>query len=103
VKSNELLDPLIPGSDLVVQGLEDIKDGRITAYSLLLQVAAPRLKNLNIDVPVLAGIKSPEQEPYEHQLYEFIKEAGGYSWYNSLCGRIASFASALEARRAFRQ
>lgn len=40
------------------------------------QVAAPRLKRLNIDVPVLAGITSPEDEPYEPQLYEFIKEAG---------------------------
>lgn len=100
MKSNELPDPLIPGSDLVAQGLEDIKDGKITAHSLLLQVAAPRLKRLNIDVPPLIGIKSPEEESYEHQLYELIKDAGGYSLYNALCGRIASFASALEARRA---
>ena len=94
------LEPRIPGSELVMQGLEDIKEGKISAHSLLLQVAAPRLKRLNIDVPILAGIKSPQEEPYEHQLYDFIKDAGGYSLYNALCGRIASFASALEARRA---
>jgi len=88
------------GGDLVAHGLADIKSGKITAHSLLPQVAAPRLKRLNIEVPVLAGIKSPEQELYEYQLYEFIKETGGYSWYNSLCRRITSFASALEARRA---
>jgi hypothetical protein len=80
-------EPYFPGSSLVIR-------------TRSLQFAAPRLKRLNIDVPVLAGTKSPQEEPYQHQLYEFIKDAGGYSFYNALCRRIASFASALEARRA---
>ena len=99
MSSSEVLDPAIPGSDLVARGLEDIKNQRITAYALLLQVAAPRLKRLAIDVPRLASITSPEEVPYEHQLYELIKCAGGHGLYNALCSRITSFASTLEARR----
>jgi len=98
--SNEVLDPKIPGSDIVAKGLEDIRSQRITAYSLLLQVAAPRLRRLDIEIPILPGIKNPEDVPYEHQLYELIKGAGGHGLYNSLCSRIASFASSLEARQS---
>jgi hypothetical protein len=97
--SNEVLDPKIPGSDIVSKGLEDIRNQRITAYSLLLQVAAPRLKRLGIDIPILPGIKNPEEVPYEHQLYELIKGAGGHGLYNALVSRVASFASALEVRK----
>jgi hypothetical protein len=98
--SKEVLDPKIPGSDIVAKGLEDIRSQRITAYSLLLQVAAPRLKRLDIEIPRLPGIKNPEDVPYEHQLYELIKGAGGHGLYNALCNRIASFASSLEARKS---
>jgi len=97
--NSNLFDPSIPGSDLVSQGLEDIKNNKITAYSLLLQVAAPRLKRLDIDVPTLADIRNPEEQPYEHQLYDLLKDEGGYGLYNALCSRIASFAHALEANR----
>jgi hypothetical protein len=98
MSNSEPLDPNIPGSDLVAQGLEDIKNGRITPHALLLQVAAPRLRRLNIVIPTLGGIKSPEEEPYEHQLYDLIKQNGGHGLYNSLCARIVSFAATLEAQ-----
>jgi hypothetical protein len=97
--NNDALDPKIPGSDIVAKGLEDIRNQRITAYALLLLVAAPRLKRLGIDIPVLPGIKNPEDVPYEHQLYELLESAGGHGLYNALRSRIASFASTLEAAK----
>jgi hypothetical protein len=97
--NNEALDPEIPGSDIVAKGLEDIRNQRITAYALLLQVAAPRLKRLGIDIPILQGIKNPEDVPYEHQLYELLESTGGHGLYNALSRRIASFASTIEARK----
>jgi hypothetical protein len=97
--SNGVLDLKIPGSDIVAKGLEDIRSQRITAYSLLLQVAAPRLRRLDIEIPNLPGIKNPEDVPYEHQLYDLIKNDGGHGLYNALCSRIASFASSLETRK----
>jgi hypothetical protein len=99
VSISDVFNSSIPGSDLVSQGLEDIRNNKITAYSLLLQVAAPRLKRLDIDVPTLAGIKDPEEQAFEHQLYDLIKDVGGHGLYNALCSRIASFAHALEADR----
>jgi len=103
MNSSDILDPKIPGSDIVAKGLDDIRNGRISAYALLLHVAAPRLKRLAIDIPTLPGVKNPEDVPYEHQLYELIKGAGGHGFYNALCNRISSFASALEARKSHKE
>ena len=92
------LDNSIPGSDLVAQGLQDIEHGRVSVYSLLLQVASPRLKGVNITIPPLASIPSADQIPYEHQLYDLLEGHGDYSLYNALLRRIASFAATLEAQ-----
>lgn len=93
------LDPLIPGSDLVERGLEDIKNGHVTEYALLLYVAGPRLARLGITVPPLSGVKPSHEEPYEHQLYALLDTRGGYSAYNSLLRRMSSFAACLERER----
>lgn len=93
-----LFDDSIPGSDLVLQGLDDLSQGRVTIHSLLLQVASPRLKNLRIEVPKLNGIPSPDIVPFEHQLYELIQDQGGYSTYNALLRRLVSFCAALERK-----
>jgi hypothetical protein len=90
------LDRSIPGSELVLQGLNDISQGKVSIYSLLLQVASPRLRRLKIDVPKLDNIPTPDRVPYEHQLYNLLEEQGGYSMYNALLRRMVSFCSALE-------
>ena len=92
------MDSSIPGSELVQQGLLDIEHGRVSMYSLLLQIAAPRLKSLNIVVPPLANIPTPDEVPYEHQLYDLLQGQGDYSTYNALLRRIASLAATLEAQ-----
>jgi hypothetical protein len=78
----------------VEQGLEDLSAGRETEASLLLEIAAPRLRNLGIslDTPRGAGDESPE-----HRLYALLSERpDAHSRYNALLARIASYARAAE-------
>jgi hypothetical protein len=91
---------VIPGGELVAQGLNDIRSGCVTEHALLLLVASPRLARLGILVPPLPNVKPPEKEPYEHQLYSLLQDRGGYSMYNSLLRRMASFASCLEREKS---
>jgi hypothetical protein len=93
----------LPGADLVRQGLQDIARQKISECSLLLQVAAPRLRFLGIEIPLLSNAALPTQVPYEHQLYDHIQNSGGYSLYKSLLRRIASFAGCLEREKSMKQ
>jgi hypothetical protein len=90
--------PLLPGEDLVEQGLKDLGAGQITEHALLVLVASPRLQRLGIPIP-----KVSVPEPYEHRLYELLSKRLGnaaHSQYNSLLRRIDSYAHALERERA---
>jgi hypothetical protein len=84
----------LPGQDLVEQGLADLSRNLQTECSLLVLIAAPRLKRLGVHVPNQAFPR-----PYEHQLYERLQERLGtaaHSYYNSLIRRIVSYSRALE-------
>ena len=48
--SPEMLDPALPGSEIVIQGLADIQRGAITPFSVILFVAAPRFRLLGIEI-----------------------------------------------------
>jgi hypothetical protein len=88
----------LPGEDLVVQGLADLSQNRITDYSLLLLIAAPRLRRLGIEIP-----EPSFPRPYEHGLYARLDErlgSGSHSYYNSLIRRIVSYAHALEREKS---
>ena len=86
----------LPGGDLVVRGLSDLKSGHLTEYALLVLVAEPRLALLGI----FPCKNTPEpSRPVEHALYSLLEDTYGedaYSRYNSLLRRMASFAHALE-------
>jgi len=87
-------EPTLPGEDLVQQGLADLAQDKLTDCSLLLLVAAPRLRSLGLDIP-----DRPTPTPYHHLLYERLEERLGtaaHSYYNSLIRRIVSYARALE-------
>ena|SRR5947209_5814879 len=95
--SDKVTEGILPGEELVREGLADLAQGRITECSLLLLVASPRLMALGIDIPAL-----PVEQPYEHKLYERIEQrlgAGAHSYYNSLIRRIVSYARALEREK----
>ena len=81
-----------PGHELVSAGLSDLAAGRESESSLLVAMAAPRLRRLGFDVPA-GGSKRPS-----HRLYELLTETslGAHSRYNALIGRIVSFARAAE-------
>jgi hypothetical protein len=81
-----------PGSDIVSAGLDDLAAGRESEASLLVSMAAPRLKALGYTVPA-DGVERPS-----HRLYELLSSSGdgAHSRYNALIGRVVSFARAAE-------
>ena len=87
----------LPGEALVEQGLADLAQDRVTDCSLLLLIAAPRLRRLGILVP-----DRPSPQPREHELYARLNQRLGpaaHSYYNSLIRRVVSYARALERER----
>jgi hypothetical protein len=82
----------LPGHELVSAGLVDLAAGRESEASLVVAMAAPRLRALGFEVP--AG--RVEQPAY--RLYQLLAttDDGAHSRYNALVGRIVSFARAAE-------
>ena len=86
---------LLPGADLIREGLTDLERGVESVESLLVSVGAPRLRGLGISVP------EPLPEA-ESRLYELLSERHGdaaHSRYNALIRRLVSF----ERSRAIRE
>jgi hypothetical protein len=87
----------LPGEELVRTGLADLAQGQVSDCSLLVLIAAPRLRRLGIQIP-----HGPATEPYEHQLYARLDQrlgAAAHSYYNGLIRRIVSYARCLERER----
>ena len=88
----------LPGADLIQRGLDDAAAGRESAEALLVEIAAPRLRELGLPVPdSLSGCEA------EIRLYERLGRSGAldpYGEYNALLRRLTSFVHALEHRRA---
>jgi hypothetical protein len=96
--TNEDRDPSLPGENLVEQGLADLAQDRMTDCSLLVLIAAPRLRRLGIPVPERSWPR-----PCEHELYARLDQRLGpaaHSYYNSLIRRIVSYARSLERERS---
>jgi hypothetical protein len=84
----------LPGHEFVAEGLRDLSDGRETEAALILQIAAPRLRDHGITVA--PAIRRDEESP-EHRLYALLSaQPGAHSRYNALLARIASYAAAAE-------
>ena len=87
----------LPGSALIERGLEDLEDGRTSAESLLVKVAAGRLEVLGVLRPGL--VTGSAEAPLA--LYAWLGESGAldpYSTYNALLRELSSFVRALEQR-----
>jgi hypothetical protein len=92
---------LLPGADLVAQGLADLARNKPTELAFLVLIAAPRLRSLGIPIPD-PGFPRPS----EHQLYSLLEQRLGtaaHSHYNSLIRRIVSYAQALEREQSQRE
>ncbi|MFN8224595.1 MAG: hypothetical protein U0R50_15255 [Gaiellales bacterium] len=83
----------LPGGDLVLRGIEDLRQGRTTAEALLVLIGRPRLTALGVDIPA-AGL---HDDP-EHELYALLRVSEGdaaHARYNGLVRRLVSFERAL--------
>lgn len=81
-----------PGNELIVQGIEDLANGRETVPALLVSIGAPRLRRSGIAIP--NTFDSPEL-----RLYEQLRATGpdsAHSRYNALIRRLVSFERATE-------
>jgi hypothetical protein len=87
---------LLPGEDLVRQGIHDLERGVESAEALLVSIGAPRLALVGIAVP------EPLATP-EHRLYRLLSSEHGnaaHSRYNALIRRLVSFERAAGISRA---
>jgi hypothetical protein len=81
---------MLPGADLVEQGLIDLAGGRETAASLLVSIGASRLRAFGLEVP----------RPFpdaELRLYDMLREThgdGAHSQFNALVRRLVSYVRA---------
>ena len=88
----------LPGGDVVDEGLADLASGRTSAASLLVSLAAPRLRREG--VPVTNTQPDPEL-----RLYRLLSSAAGelgYARYNAHLRLIVSFADACSTARLAR-
>lgn len=82
----------LPGHELISAGLDDLAAGRESEASLVVAMAAPRLRALGFEVPA-GRIEEPA-----YRLYQLLarREDGAHGRYNALVGRVVSFARAAE-------
>jgi hypothetical protein len=83
----------LPGAELVLPGIEDLRRGIESIPALLVAIGRPRLEQLALDLPT-ADFDQPE-----HRLYRLLAAEHGdeaHSRYNALLRRLVSFERAAE-------
>jgi hypothetical protein len=84
----------LPGSELILPGLEDLRQGRNNIVgSLLIAIASIRLTEAGLDIPKEFLATEPELALYDYLQNE---RDDAYSYYNALLNGLNSFCSALE-------
>lgn len=80
----------LPGAELIEQGLRDLAAGAVTVESLLVSIAAPRLRALGMEV------RAPLADA-ELGLFRLLAAqhgAGAHARYNALIRRVVSYQRA---------
>lgn len=88
----------LPGAEIVLPGLADLKAGRESVNASAVQAAAPRLRRAGIDAP-----NTPGNTPAAHLLYQQLSAELGnaaHSRYKAILSRVVSFAGAAERARS---
>lgn len=83
----------LPGGDLVMSGLRDMRAGVESVEAALVRIGATNLRAHGLDVPLADARRSPE-----HTLYSLLATKHGnaaHSQYNALLRRLVSFERAL--------
>jgi hypothetical protein len=84
----------LPGAEIVLPGIADLKREQMSVNALAVQAAAPRLRHLGLEAR-----SADDVEPAAHRLYEQLQQELGdaaYSRYNAILRRVSSFARAAE-------
>jgi len=84
---------VLPGAEFVLDGIEKLKEGKVTEATLLVEMGARRLRAVGIEVP---EIPKDEELP-SHRLYHLLAEKygnGAHSKYNASVRRLVSFQRA---------
>ena len=85
----------LPGADLIHAGLVDLAAGAVTTESLLVSIAAPRLRSLGFEFG--APIADAELRLYALLSARFGSAAHGR--YNALVRRVVSFQRAAQCAK----
>jgi hypothetical protein len=88
-------DACLPGADLIDVGLADLANRVETEESLLVSMAAPRLRALGFDVP--APFPDAELRLYDRLAVRY--GAAAHARYNALVRRLVSFQRAAACAR----
>jgi hypothetical protein len=89
----------LPGSELILPGLEDLYEGRNnTIGSLLISIASIRLTAAGLDIPQVSLVLEPELALYNHLQ---IDREDAYPYYNALLNSLNSFCAALELKSKY--
>jgi hypothetical protein len=90
----------LPGSEIILPGLEDLYHGRNnTIGSLLISIASIRLTAAGLDIPQGSLVSEPELALYN---YLQIDRDDAYSYYNALLSSLNSFCAALELKSKYK-
>jgi hypothetical protein len=90
----------LPGSELILAGLEDLHHGRNhTIGSLLIAIASIRLTAAGLDIPQVSLVSEPELALYAHLQND--RHSDAYSYYNALLNSLNSFCAALELKSKY--
>ena len=85
----------LPGAELIDAGLRDLAQGVETVESLLVSIAAARLRDLGLHVPT--EIDDPELRLYHRLATEH--GAAAHAKYNALVRRLVKFQRAAACAR----
>jgi hypothetical protein len=87
----------LPGAEIVLAGVEDLRHGRQSINASAVQIAAGRLRGVGLQAP-----SAQADAPAAHRLYRQLSEElgdGAHARYNAILARVASFAEAAELAR----
>jgi len=89
----------LPGSELILPGLTDLRNGQTkTIGALLIEIASPRLSWAGLVIPEHDEVEEPELTLY---LLLEAERVDAYSYYNALLGSLNSFCNALDLKFSF--
>ena len=86
----------LPGADLILPGLEDLRAGKSNSIgSFLISIASIRLRQAGLEIPEDHLHKEPELT-----LYNYLQQdrSDAYVYYNALLSTLNSFCLALEMK-----